>query len=126
MWVEVVTNIIPGINDDEATLRGIATWLTQDLSRNTPWHLTRFHPAYHLQDMPSTPVNRLEAAYKLAKAAGLSFPYLGNVPGHPWENTLWPGCDREVINRHIFSVISMHLTGGLCEDCGTSVRGVWD
>jgi pyruvate formate lyase activating enzyme len=125
MWVEVVTNIIPGINDDEATLKGIAAWLTHDLSRSTPWHLTRFHSAYHLQDIPSTPVNRLEAAYKLAWAAGVSFPYLGNVPGHPWENTFCPGCGREVITRHIFSVTAMRLTGGVCEHCGTPVPGVW-
>jgi pyruvate formate lyase activating enzyme len=125
MWVEVVTNIIPGINDDEATLKGIAAWLTHELSRSTPWHLTRFHPAYHLQDLPSTPVSRLEAAYKLARAAGLSFPYLGNVPGHPWENTFCPGCGREVITRHIFSVSAMRLIGGVCEPCGTPVPGVW-
>ncbi len=125
MWVEVVTNIIPGINDDEATLKGIAAWIARDLARSTPWHLTRFHPAYHLQDIPGTPVNRLKNAYRLARTAGLSFPYLGNVPGHPWENTLCPGCGREVITRHIFSVTSMHLTGGICEDCGTPVPGVW-
>jgi pyruvate formate lyase activating enzyme len=125
MWVEVVTNIIPGINDDKATLKGIAAWLTHDLSRNTPWHLTRFHPAYHLQDLPSTPVNRLETAYKLARAAGVSFPYLGNVPGHAWENTFCLGCGREVISRDIFTVTAMRLTGGMCQFCRTPVPGVW-
>jgi pyruvate formate lyase activating enzyme len=125
MWVEAVTNIIPGINDDDDTLQGIAAWLTHDLGRNTPWHLTRFHPAYHLQDLPSTPVNRLEAAYELARAAGVRFSYLGNVPGHPWENTFCPGCGREVITRHIFSVTATRLTGGVCEHCGTPVPGVW-
>jgi pyruvate formate lyase activating enzyme len=125
MWVELVTNIIPGINDNEATLKSIATWLTDDLSRNTPWHLTRFHPAYHLLDTPHTPVNRLEVAYELAQAVGVRFPYLGNVPGHPWENTFCPGCGREVITRHIFSVTAMGLTGGVCGHCGTPVPGVW-
>jgi pyruvate formate lyase activating enzyme len=125
MWVEVVTNLIPGINDDEATLEGIAAWLTHDLNRSTPWHLTRFHPAYHLLDTPRTPVNRLEEAYELARTAGVSFPYLGNVPGHPWENTHCPGCGREVITRHIFSVTALRLTAGVCEHCGTPVPGMW-
>jgi pyruvate formate lyase activating enzyme len=125
MWVEVVTNIIPGINDDAATLKGIAAWLTQDLSRNTPWHLTRFHPAFHLQDLPGTPVHRLEAAYELARAAGVSFPYLGNVPGHPGENTYCPQCGRVVISRDIFTITAMRLTGGVCVHCGTPVPGVW-
>ena len=125
MWVEVVTNIIPGINDDEATLRAISAWLTHDVSRSTPWHLTRFHPAYHLHDIPRTPVDCLETAYELARAAGVSFPYLGNVPGHRRENTFCPGCGQEVIARHIFSVTAMRLTGGVCELCGTPVPGVW-
>jgi pyruvate formate lyase activating enzyme len=125
MWVEVVTNIIPGINDDDDTLQGIAAWLTHSLSKSTPWHLTRFHPAYHLREIPSTPMNSLEAAYKLARAAGVSFPYLGNVPGHPWENTFCPGCGREVISRHIFSVTALRLTGGVCNYCGNAVPGVW-
>jgi pyruvate formate lyase activating enzyme len=125
MWVEVVTNIIPGINDGEATLKGIAAWLTHDLSRNTPWHLTRFHPAYHLRDLPATPVKQLEAAYQLARAAGVCFPYLGNVPGHSGENTRCLGCGREVISRDLFTVTAMHLVGGVCQHCGLPVPGVW-
>ena len=125
MWVEVVTNLIPGVNDDEATLKSIAAWLIGDLSHGTPWHLTRFHPAYHFHDLPATSVKRLEAAYQLARAAGVHFPYLGNVPGHAWENTICPGCGREVISRHIFTVTAMRLTGGVCQVCSTPVPGVW-
>jgi hypothetical protein len=71
-------------------------------------------------DRPATPVPRLEDAYKLARAAGLRFPYLGNVPGHPWENTFCPGRGREVISRHVFTVTGLRLTGGVCRDCGTA------
>ena len=125
MWVEVVTNLIPGINDDDATLKSLAAWLIGDLSQSTPWHLTRFHPAYHLHDLPATPVKRLEAAYQLARATGVRFPYLGNVPGHAWENTICPGCGREVISRDIFTVTAMRLAGGVCQFCSTPVPGVW-
>ena len=125
MWVEVVTNLIPGVNDDDATLQSLAAWLIGDLSQSTPWHLTRFHPAYHLHDLPATSVKRLEAAYQLARAAGVRFPYLGNVPGHAWENTRCPGCGREVISRDIFTVTAMRLAGGVCQFCSTPVPGVW-
>ncbi|MBI4642293.1 MAG: radical SAM protein [Deltaproteobacteria bacterium] len=125
MWVEVVTNIIPGVNDDEATLQSIANWLIGDLSKSTPWHLTRFHPAYHLLDLPATPVKQLEAAYQLARAAGVCFPYLGNVPGHAWENTFCPGCSREIISRYIFTVTAKRLIAGVCQLCSTPVPGVW-
>jgi len=125
MWVEVVTNIIPGVNDDRATLKGIAAWIAQNLGPATPWHLTRFHPAFHFLDFPATPVSTLEAARKLALDAGLLFAYLGNVPGHPGENTYCPGCSREVIARHIFSITANRLQAGCCPHCGTPLPGVW-
>ena len=44
--VELVTHIIPGLNDDDATLEGIARWIAKRLGADTPWHVTRFYPAY--------------------------------------------------------------------------------
>jgi len=44
MHVEVVTNIIPTMNDDDAQLTGIAGWIAKELGEQTPWHVTRFHP----------------------------------------------------------------------------------
>ena len=49
MWVELVTNVIPGVNDAEDTLEAIAAWIARDLGPDTPWHLTRFHPAYQME-----------------------------------------------------------------------------
>jgi pyruvate formate lyase activating enzyme len=125
MWVEVVTNIIPGLNDDLATLEGIASWLGTDLGPHTPWHLTRFHPACQWHQLPATPLKTLEAARKKAQEAGLPFPYLGNVPGHLGENTFCPGCGREVISRQIFSITAMKLKGGCCPACATPLPGRW-
>ena len=45
MHVEVVTNIIPGWNDDDEQLGGIARWIAADLGELTPWHVTRFYSA---------------------------------------------------------------------------------
>jgi len=125
MWVEVVTNLIPGLNDLPATLTAIAHWVAADLGPNTPWHLTRFHPAYQWQDVPATPVATLEAAEKLAREAGLRFCYLGNVPGHPKENTFCPACGKELIRRYVFDVLVLNLSGGCCSFCGQPLAGVW-
>lgn len=125
MWVEVVTNIIPGLNDDRVTLMAIADWLASDLGPGTPWHLTRFHPAYRLKDIPATPVAALEAAEKLARDLGLRFPYLGNVPGHPKENTFCPACGEELIRRHVFNIVAINLSAGCCPACHTPLPGVW-
>jgi pyruvate formate lyase activating enzyme len=125
MWVEVVTNIIPGVNDDPATLDCIAAWIAGELGPATPWHLTRFHPAYLYQGLPATPLRTLETALKRAQAAGLKFPYLGNIPGHPGENTCCPNCRRPVITREVFSILTYSLQAGCCPDCHTPLPGVW-
>ena len=44
MHVEVVTNLIPSMNDDDEQLSGIAAWIKEALGELTPWHVTRFHP----------------------------------------------------------------------------------
>ena len=38
LHVEVITNIIPGLNDSEADLQGIASWIRERLGPDTPWH----------------------------------------------------------------------------------------
>ncbi|MBW1953390.1 MAG: AmmeMemoRadiSam system radical SAM enzyme [Deltaproteobacteria bacterium] len=125
MHVELVTNIIPGLNDNEATLEGIAKWIAARLGPDTPWHLTRFYPAYAFQDRPPTPVPTLLRAYEIARAQGLRFVYLGNVPGHDLENTYCPRCGALLIRRSIFDILEYRLKAGRCPDCGTVIPGRW-
>ena len=47
MHIEVITNIIPTLNDDDKQLTGIAHWIRDNLGDLTPWHVTRFFPQYH-------------------------------------------------------------------------------
>jgi len=87
--VEVTTLVIPTVNDDETSLRSIAKRIVEELGQDTPWHVTAYYPAY-LFDAPPTPVRTLEKAYRIGREEGLKFVYLGNVPGHPYENTYCP------------------------------------
>jgi len=89
--LEVTTLIIPGVNDDEEVLRSIAVRIQEELGRETPWHLTAYYPAFKFH-APPTPTATLERAYRLGREAELEFVYLGNVPGHQWENTYCPQC----------------------------------
>jgi pyruvate formate lyase activating enzyme len=82
MHVEVITNIIPTLNDDDEQLGGIARWIHDKLGDLTPWHVTRFYPQYQALDLPATPVATLEHAIEIGKKTGLKFIYAGNVPGH--------------------------------------------
>jgi len=76
--LEVTTLIVPGVNDDEQQLRGIAKFLVS-ISKTIPWHISRFFPAYKMQDTPPTPIATLELAQSLGKKAGLKYVHLGNV-----------------------------------------------
>jgi len=121
MHVEVVTNVIPTVNDDEATLRGIAQWIAAELGEDTPWHVTRFFPYLDLADLPPTPLLTLERAVEIGREAGLHFVYLGNadVPGS--EDTRCPDCDALLVERVRYATRRRGLDQGRCAACGRDV-----
>ena len=122
--VEITTLVIPGVNDADATLRGIAQRIATDLGTATPWHVTAYRPAYRFT-APPTPVRTLERAWQMGKDAGLEFVYAGNVPGHQFENTHCPWCGTLLIERFGFDVLRNVLRGNGCPHCGRHVAGVW-
>lgn len=122
MHVEVVTNIIPTLNDDEDQLKGIADWIKKELGENTPWHVTRFVPYLNFSHLPATPIETLEKARKIGLSAGLHFVYIGNVPGHPGENTYCYNCKRLVISRSGYSISEYEVNSGKCAFCGASLN----
>lgn len=73
--VETRTNIIPGKNDDPAELKRIAEWIRENLGENSPWHVTKFFPAYQLSDVPPTPHEIIHQAADQAKTVGLKHVY---------------------------------------------------
>ena len=73
--VETRTNVIPGLNDDTANLLRIAHWIRDHLGSDSPWHITRFYPAYQLSYIEPTPVKTLNAARQQALMAGLTSVY---------------------------------------------------
>ena len=119
MHVEVVTNIIPTINDGDETLRGIAEWVSGALGPDTPWHLTRFFPYLELSHLPPTPVPTLEHARDIGREAGLHHVYLGNVQIPGGEDTICPGCGAIAVERRGFTVDARRTHAGACERCGT-------
>jgi pyruvate formate lyase activating enzyme len=123
MHVEVVTNVVPGLNDDDAELAGIAGWIAAELGPDTPWHVTRFFPHLRLADVPPTPIARLEEARSIGTDAGLRYVYLGNVPGHPWENTYCHSCGRLLIERYGLGIVRNELRNGCCPGCAQRVPG---
>ena len=125
VFVEVTTLVVPGLNDDPAELKALAEFLVRDLSPDTPWHISRFHPTYRLTDRPPTPIKTLQAAREIGRQAGLKHVYTGNVPGDEGENTFCPSCGETLIERLGFRVGEVRLKNGRCAKCGTAIEGVW-
>lgn len=121
MHVEIVNLVIPTVNDDEGTLREVVENHVKYLGVDVPIHFTAYYPAYKFK-APPTPVEKLEETYRLAKAFGVKYPYIGNVPGHKYENTYCPNCGRLLIRRvGIFSVDVKLTDDGRCPNCGEAV-----
>lgn len=117
MHVEIITLVIPTMNDDEAQLKNIANWIRDALGAETPWHVTRFVPYLDYQHLPPTPVATLEKARQIGFDAGLKFVYLGNVPGHAGENTYCPKCKRLLIERVGYQAEVKNIQDSRCGFC---------
>jgi len=126
VWAEITTLVIPTVNDAEDSLRGIARRIRTELGADTPWHLSRYYPAYRFT-APPTPVGTLERAHDIGREQGLEFVYLGNVSGHRYENTFCPRCGELLIRRRGVGVMASRIKAGRCPQCGHSIPGVgWE
>ena len=79
--VETRTNVIPGKNDDPDELRAIARWIREHLGPESPWHITKFFPAFKLADVLPTPSRTLWAAHDAAREEGLVNVYVHGDKG---------------------------------------------
>ena len=126
IFLEITTLIVPGLNDDSAELNALAEFIADELGKETPWHISRFHPTYKLIDRPPTPVKTLTKAREIGLQAGLKYVYTGNVPGNAGENTFCPSCGEMIIERWGFQVGKMRIKDGKCSQCGGGIDGVWE
>jgi pyruvate formate lyase activating enzyme len=125
-WVEVVTMVVPGFNDDLAGLRSLADAISR-IDREIPWHLNAFVPRYKLDRLPRMEMGALASAVGMAYARGLQFVYASNAPGGYSElsHTRCPRCHEVLIERNDYVTIANRVTSGACPHCHTRVPGVW-
>lgn len=122
---EIVNLMLPGKNDGEDEVRAMCRFIRDELTPDTPLHFTRFYPLYKLRSLEPTPLATLEKARGIALSEGLSFVYIGNVPGNPAENTVCPQCRADLIKRAGFMSRVVGLDGGKCARCGRPIPGIW-
>ena len=121
IWVEVTTLVLSGQNDSEEELRKIAGFLA-GIDKSIPWHISRFHPQYKMEDLESTPMKVLDRAYEIGKEAGLRYVYLGNVG--VGNNTYCYECHHLLIERLGYSIKEHRIRDGRCPHCGSQIDGV--
>jgi pyruvate formate lyase activating enzyme len=124
IWVEVTTLVVPGLNDNPDELWELAGFITEQLGPETPWHISRFHPTYRMNDRPPTPVETLISARDIGMRAGLHYIYLGNVPGSEGSDTTCHQCGELLIERTGFAIIRNRIVGDRCPGCQARVHGV--
>jgi pyruvate formate lyase activating enzyme len=127
VWVEIVTLLVPGFNDDEGELRRMTAFLA-DVSQDLPWHVTAFHQDYQMADAPNTTAAMLLRAAQIGREAGLRYVYAGNLPGRvgELEHTHCHGCGERLIARYGYLIQQYRLTrDGTCPSCSTAVPGRW-
>jgi pyruvate formate lyase activating enzyme len=95
------------------------------LDPDMPWHISRFHPDNKMRDFPSTPMSSIDRARSIGKDAGVRFIYSGNVWGDQGEHTRCPACNKVIIERFGFNVVSNRLQEGMCPYCKEEIKGIW-
>jgi len=117
--IEITDLIVPNAGDSLVAAEKLCRWVYDNLGPDTPVHFLRFHPDYKMMDFPHTPLTTLEKHHAIGKKAGLNYVYLGNVPGHPAENTYCPGCGEVLIGRYGYEITAYNLDAkNQCLKCG--------
>jgi len=122
IFIELTTLVIPGQNDSDKELTQIAQFIAQ-LNPKIPWHISRFHPMYKMDDLPPTPTKTLKTAYEAGKKAGLKFVYVWAPPHADEEffevgDTFCPKCGKIAIDRKSWLPTLVNVDEkGRCKSC---------
>lgn len=124
-WVEVVTLVVPGLNQDLKAIAHLGAQL-RELDPNLPWHLNGFIPRYELAHQPPTDPLFLTMAAGAAYVAGSRFVYVGNVARlAELAHTRCPDCHSVLVRRQNYETVENDLLDGRCKHCGTEIPGLW-
>jgi pyruvate formate lyase activating enzyme len=127
VWIELTTLLIPGLNDSDAELGEMTSWVVEALGPDVPMHFTAFHPDYKMTDVGPTPSATLTRARTIAKNNGVRHAYTGNVHDEAGGSTICSGCGEVLIGRDWYRLTRWKLTDdGRCASCGAACPGRFD
>lgn len=125
IWLEITTLLIPGLNDDQKQLEGMAHFIADELGCDTPWHISRFFPRHRLSDRLPTPVTSLNRAVHAGVKAGLNYIYVGNCTPDQGQ-TYCPSCGLLLVERNNYNLTRLLIQHGACPHCHQCIAGIWE
>lgn len=125
VWIEITNLIIPSWTDNLDMIKRMCEWLVKNGFEEYPLHFSRFFPEYKLTQLSPTPIDTLIKAKDIAKQAGCKYVYVGNISDAGYEDTTCPQCNKKVVERRGYTVLSLNIEKGKCKFCGHSINGVW-
>lgn len=121
--LEVTLLLIPGRNDDDEDVRGLARFIAS-ISKEIPLHISAYRPAY-LSSIPATKVEDVIRTVDIAKES-LNWVYGGNLPAMMMANSVCVECGSLLIDRKLGYTKNYLAQPGVCKNCGFEVYGVFD
>jgi len=123
IWIEVTTLLIEGENESDEALKEMAAFISSELGKHVPWHLSAFFPNYKMTEHQATKVETLDRAKKIGQEAGLMYIYLGNVAVDG--TSYCPECNELIIKRRGYAVVENRLKMGSCPKCNRKIEGIY-
>jgi len=118
--LEITTLIIPGQNDDETEMASQSEWISGELGKDVPLHLSRYFPMFRRDD-PATSQETLNRLFEIA-SKNLDHVYMGNTNSDSGQNTACPKCGTVVTKRTGYKTRMLNLDNeGKCTGCGTLI-----
>lgn len=115
--LEVTNLVIPGYNDSPGEFREMMEWLVNNTDKDTPVHISRYLPAYKMQEAPTSP-EKLKEFYGIAREY-MNYVFLGNISINGTSDTYCKNCDRRIIKRSFYSTDTSGIDkDGKCIYCG--------
>ena len=123
LHVEITNLIIPDMNDSKDDLNTLCEWVVDNLGQDTPIHFSAYHPDFKMPSKKRTPYETLNLAYDVAKEAGVSFPYVGNIKHEKGGNTYCPNCGHLLIGRSGYRFNQINIDKDkICPNCGYDLK----
>jgi pyruvate formate lyase activating enzyme len=122
-WVEVSTQLEPGVNDSDADLLELALSL-RAIDRAIPWHVRCIPGASGL--LSNWAPTAIERAVEAGARAGLEYVYAADAPGGDRELTFCPTCRDVVLIERFLGEPHSYLADGLrCPRCRQQAHGIF-